>query len=298
MPRTPHPLPILLLICTLGLGAGCEQTPAQAPNTAVASPVKESPSSAPVATPTVVEKSPSIDDLSGFLLFFEETAGLLSAEGETFTKSSIDPTLRARYMENGSDVPLMRFLAKSGLNSIESNNLRERIAILKKGPVSSDFGGSVDRLDKGLTFLTRFYSNVVTLQSYEEFKMDTADFGAYLDAVRAIGDAIDREYGSFQTRYPNLDYKLTDTLAGLIVRLYTPAEPPASASPASPTFTGQATAEAESSADTSVNDAPDPAPAPQQYCCKVCSTGKACGDSCISRSYTCHKAPGCACDAN
>lgn len=31
-------------------------------------------------------------------------------------------------------------------------------------------------------------------------------------------------------------------------------------------------------------------------CCKVCSKGKACGDSCISRSYTCHRAPGCACD--
>lgn len=34
-----------------------------------------------------------------------------------------------------------------------------------------------------------------------------------------------------------------------------------------------------------------------QSCCKMCSTGKACGDSCISRSYTCHKAPGCACDS-
>lgn len=32
-------------------------------------------------------------------------------------------------------------------------------------------------------------------------------------------------------------------------------------------------------------------------CCKICTTGKACGDSCISRSYTCHKGPGCACDA-
>ncbi len=31
-------------------------------------------------------------------------------------------------------------------------------------------------------------------------------------------------------------------------------------------------------------------------CCKVCSKGKACWDSCISRSYTCHKWPGCACD--
>jgi hypothetical protein len=32
--------------------------------------------------------------------------------------------------------------------------------------------------------------------------------------------------------------------------------------------------------------------------CKVCRKGKACGDSCISRQYTCHKPPGCACNAN
>ena len=31
-------------------------------------------------------------------------------------------------------------------------------------------------------------------------------------------------------------------------------------------------------------------------CCKHCSVGQACGDSCISRSYECHQPPGCACD--
>jgi hypothetical protein len=31
-------------------------------------------------------------------------------------------------------------------------------------------------------------------------------------------------------------------------------------------------------------------------CCKVCSVGKACGDTCISRDKTCHVGPGCACD--
>lgn len=30
-------------------------------------------------------------------------------------------------------------------------------------------------------------------------------------------------------------------------------------------------------------------------CCKFCSKGKACGDSCISRSFTCRKGCGCAC---
>ena len=33
-------------------------------------------------------------------------------------------------------------------------------------------------------------------------------------------------------------------------------------------------------------------------CCKVCTIGKACGDTCISRQYTCHVGPGCACDAS
>lgn len=32
-------------------------------------------------------------------------------------------------------------------------------------------------------------------------------------------------------------------------------------------------------------------------CCKVCSTGKACGDSCINKDETCHKGAGCACNA-
>ena len=32
-------------------------------------------------------------------------------------------------------------------------------------------------------------------------------------------------------------------------------------------------------------------------CCKTCRKGKACGNSCISRSKTCSKPPGCACDA-
>jgi hypothetical protein len=31
-------------------------------------------------------------------------------------------------------------------------------------------------------------------------------------------------------------------------------------------------------------------------CCKICKKGKACGDTCISRDYECHKPRGCACD--
>jgi hypothetical protein len=31
-------------------------------------------------------------------------------------------------------------------------------------------------------------------------------------------------------------------------------------------------------------------------CCKVCSVGKACGNTCIAREKTCHVGQGCACD--
>ncbi len=35
---------------------------------------------------------------------------------------------------------------------------------------------------------------------------------------------------------------------------------------------------------------------PGQACCKICRSGKACGDSCIARDKTCTKPPGCACN--
>ncbi len=34
----------------------------------------------------------------------------------------------------------------------------------------------------------------------------------------------------------------------------------------------------------------------QQGCCRICTTGKACGNTCISRDKQCHVGPGCACD--
>lgn len=30
-------------------------------------------------------------------------------------------------------------------------------------------------------------------------------------------------------------------------------------------------------------------------CCKVCTKGKPCGDTCIAQDKTCHVGPGCAC---
>ena len=42
---------------------------------------------------------------------------------------------------------------------------------------------------------------------------------------------------------------------------------------------------------------PTASPVPtSSTCCKICTTGKACGDSCISKNDTCHKPPGCACN--
>lgn len=37
---------------------------------------------------------------------------------------------------------------------------------------------------------------------------------------------------------------------------------------------------------------------PRDRCCRVCGKGKACGDSCIQASLTCHKGRGCACDGS
>ena len=60
-----------------------------------------------------------------------------------------------------------------------------------------------------------------------------------------------------------------------------------------------------------VCESPDDSPAQQAFgfesmqfdgdqlastCCKICTKGKACGNSCIQKSKTCHKGRGCACD--
>lgn len=45
-----------------------------------------------------------------------------------------------------------------------------------------------------------------------------------------------------------------------------------------------------------VRPTPRPTSDPRPACCKVCRTGKACGDSCISRDKTCHVGGGCACN--
>lgn len=50
---------------------------------------------------------------------------------------------------------------------------------------------------------------------------------------------------------------------------------------------------------TPSNDAVRPPPTSRRRsCCRICRTGKACGNSCISRSYTCRRPPGCACNGN
>ena len=36
---------------------------------------------------------------------------------------------------------------------------------------------------------------------------------------------------------------------------------------------------------------------PADQCCKICEGGKACGNSCISRRFNCHKGQGCACNS-
>jgi hypothetical protein len=36
---------------------------------------------------------------------------------------------------------------------------------------------------------------------------------------------------------------------------------------------------------------------PRAACCRICDKGKACGDACISRAFTCQKGRGCACDS-
>jgi competence protein ComEC len=49
--------------------------------------------------------------------------------------------------------------------------------------------------------------------------------------------------------------------------------------------------------DTSRARVATPVPVTSPACCRICTRGKACGNSCINRAYQCRQPAGCACDA-
>ena len=48
---------------------------------------------------------------------------------------------------------------------------------------------------------------------------------------------------------------------------------------------------------TDADAADPPSCTPADRCCRICTTGKACGKTCIAESKTCHVGRGCACNA-
>ncbi|RAK01634.1 hypothetical protein B0I24_101257 [Aliidiomarina maris] len=70
------------------------------------------------------------------------------------------------------------------------------------------------------------------------------------------------------------------------------------------TFQVEQTAVQDDGADCSATDesqastqADENSPLAQTACCRTCTKGKACGDSCIARDKTCRRGRGCACNA-
>jgi len=81
----------------------------------------------------------------------------------------------------------------------------------------------------------------------------------------------------------------------------TTASPTATATP-SPTPTASPTPAHTPTPHPATPTPPAPTPEPPtptpRTCCRICTTGKACGDTCIPREYECGQPPGCACDAH
>jgi hypothetical protein len=350
------------LFLAIIMGAGCVSVPVTVDhiNQEVSAPIIE---------------SVSEDDLLGFLLTFQETADILVTEYGSFSVDASDPQLLAAYAIGSNDIPLMRYLGKKGLNDLESSDIGVRLDTLREHELYDDFYGSVGKVDQGVIFLKRFYSNIEDLQTFPEFQQDTADLISARDEIRSVGTTFEFEYEVYRGSHDDLDFTLSDSVAYFISDIGSPGsyialDPMDSTYYQAPIkFTGSVSSDTEqivvtaeyggktdvytlqnfdagdttfqyqaseewnnlvsglneytfvayfsngstatdtttinyyeSSATGNVNlnntyQVPVYiAPTTSTSCCKVCTTGKACGDSCISRSYTCHKGPGCACN--
>jgi hypothetical protein len=220
----------------------------------------------------------------------------------------------------------------------------------------------------GLDFLQKFYADIETLSSFDEFKTLTADMISARDEFYGFNNVFSAEYANFKLSYTDFDYIAIDRLVATIflqnspkriavndmdkvysyfpIRFTGDVTPNATKivvtansndhvdvytlqnfSPGDSTFWYQVAPEWDNLFsgeniytftayynDGSIQNTyqrihyspsvlptmplrpPSYSPGVNTSCCKVCTTGQACGDSCISRSYTCHKGPGCACD--
>jgi hypothetical protein len=75
-----------------------------------------------------------------------------------------------------------------------------------------------------------------------------------------------------------------------------PLSASASDVPTSFAFTNEASLVEHASAAARTAGASENACIPADKCCRVCSAGKACGNTCIQASKVCHKGRGCACN--
>lgn len=81
----------------------------------------------------------------------------------------------------------------------------------------------------------------------------------------------------------------------------TPTQVPSTATPVPPTRVPSTATPVPPTPRSMVQPTATPAPAkpaapPARTCCRVCTTGKACGNSCIAANRNCNVGPGCACN--
>lgn len=131
----------------------------------------------------------------------------------------------------------------------------------------------------------------VTLPGPDRATVDTIETWYEWAAIR--GTTVERQWTAperYELRLINGRWYISE--AAILAELppFQTVQTPAAAPPAAPPPARVAPAPAPA--------APPPAPAPRSACCRVCTTGKACGNTCISRSFNCRQPAGCACDGS
>jgi hypothetical protein len=141
---------------------------------------------------------------------------------------------------------------------------------------------------------------------------NTAGQGVYLrrstaseDRLRAYPDGTPLTVFGSEVQNPEgvwLPVRAPDTIEGWVPKQYTtntpptPAPPPTAAPTRTPTVPPKPTSPPTATPPVPVPAPPTsvPQPAPRG-CCRYCTTGQPCGNSCIAAHLTCRVGPGCAC---
>jgi hypothetical protein len=150
------------------------------------------------------EKKLSKDDFDKFITdYFAIYCTLRGRQFRFWDDYYNDERMQKIKSNNNSDISVMNFLGKQGLNDLEISEVSTNINALSKNKISEDFPNSVKNLNNAKKYLERFFQGSKNLINFNEFQTNVSvDLLSYRDIMEELQYSLTNECDMVEYRNP------------------------------------------------------------------------------------------------